>query len=73
MMTGLVPFESVDFDRDDSFQPVLGLIRSFHGLEEPVGVPSARCKTYLASIYGLMTEVSPAFSLPASLGTIAPG
>ena len=59
-------FESVDFDRDDSFWSVLGLIRSFHGMEEPTGVPSARCKTSLASIYGLMTEVSPAFSLPAS-------
>ena len=59
-------FESVDFDRDDSFRSVLGLIRSFHGMEEPAGVPSARCKISLASIYGLMTEVSPAFSLPAS-------
>ena len=59
-------FESVDFDRDDSFRSVLGLIRSFHGMEEPAGVPSARCKTYLASAYGLMSEVSPAFTLPAS-------
>ena len=59
-------FESVDFDWDDSFRSVLGLIKSFHGMEEPAGVPSARCKTSLASIYGLMTEVSPAFSLPAS-------
>ena len=59
-------FETVDFDRDDSFRSVLGLIRSFHGMEEPAGVPSARCKTSLASIYGLMTEISPAFSLPAS-------
>ena len=59
-------FESVDFDRDDSFRSVLGLIRSFHGMEEPAGVPSARCKTSLASTYGLMSEVSPAFTLPAS-------
>ena len=59
-------FESVDFDRDDSFRSVLDLIRSFHGMEEPAGVPSARCKTSLASIYGLMSEISPAFSLPAS-------
>ena len=59
-------FETVDFDRDDSVRSVLGLIRSFHGMEEPVGVPSARCKTFLASIYGLMTEIFPAFSLPAS-------
>ena len=59
-------FESVDFDRDDSFRSVLGLIRNFHGMEEPVGVPSARCKTSLASAYGLMSKVSPAFTLPAS-------
>ena len=59
-------FETVDFDRDDSFRSVLVLIRSFHGMEEPAGVPSARCKTSLASIYGLMTEISLAFSLPAS-------
>ena len=59
-------FESVDFDRDDSFRSVLGLIRSFHGMEEPAGVPSAHCKTSLASAYGLMSEVSPAFTLPAS-------
>ena len=58
--------ESVDFDRDDSFRSVLALIRSFHGMEEPAGVPSARCKTSLASAYGLMSEVSPAFTLPAS-------
>ena len=59
-------FESVDFDRDDSFRSVLGLIRSFHGMEEPAGVPSTRCKTSLASAYGLMSEVSPAFTLPSS-------
>ena len=59
-------FESVDFHRDDSFRSVLGLIKSFHGMEEPAGVPSARCKTSLASAYGLMSEVSPAFTLPAS-------
>ena len=58
-------FESVDFDQDDSFQSVLGLIRSFHGMEEPAGVPSARCKTSLALAYGLMSEVSLAFTLPA--------
>ena len=59
-------FETVDFDRDDSFRSALGLIRSFHGMEEPAGVPSARCKISLASIYGLMSEISPAFTLPAS-------
>ena len=59
-------FESVDFDRDDSFRSVLALIRNFHNMEEPAGVPSARCKTSLASIYGLMSETSPAFHLPTS-------
>ena len=54
------------FDRDDSFRSVLGLIRSFHGMEEPAGIPSARCKTSLASASGLMSEVFPAFTLPAS-------
>ena len=29
-------------------------------------MPSARCKTSLASAYGLMSEVSPAFTLPLS-------
>ena len=58
--------ESVDFARDDSFRSVLGLIRDFHDMAEPAGVPSARCKMSLASAYGLMSEVSPAFTLPAS-------
>ena len=35
-------------------------------MEEPAGVTSARCKTSLALTYGLMSEVSPAFTLPAS-------
>ena len=59
-------FESVDFARDDSFRAVLGLIREFHDMVEPAGVPAARCKTSLASAYGLMSETSPAFTLPAS-------
>ena len=58
--------ESVDFAQDDSFRAVLGLIRDFHDMAEPAGVPSARCKTSLASAYGLMSEVSPAFTLPSS-------
>ena len=58
--------DTVDFDRDDSFRSVLGLIRNFHAMEEPAGAPSARCKTSLASIYGLMSETSPAFHLPVS-------
>ena len=36
-------------------------------MEEPAGIPSARCKTSLALIYGLMSETSPAFHLPVSL------
>ena len=59
-------FESVDFSRDDSFRAVLGLIREFHGMAEPARVPAARCKTSLASAYGLMSESSPAFTLPVS-------
>ena len=59
-------FESVDFARDDSFRAVLGLIRDFHDMEEPAGVPAARCKTSLALAYGLMSETSPVFTLPAS-------
>ena len=45
---------------------VLALIRNFHSMEEPAGLPSARCKTSLASIYGLMSETSPSFHLPTS-------
>ena len=59
-------FDTVDFDQDDSFWSVLGLIRNFHAMEEPAGIPSARCKTSLASIYGSMSETSPAFHLPVS-------
>ena len=59
-------FDVVDFDRDDSFRSVLGLIRNYHAMEEPAGIPSAQCKTSLASIYGLMSETSPAFHLPVS-------
>ena len=59
-------FKSVDFARDDSFRAVLGLIREFHDMAEPASVPAARCKTSLASAYGLMSESSPAFTLPVS-------
>ena len=58
--------DALDIDRDDSFRSVLALIRNFHNMGEPAGVPSARCKTSLASIYGLMSETSPAFHLPTS-------
>ena len=59
-------FESENFARDDSFRAVLGLIREFHDMVEPATVPAARCKTSLASAYGLMSETSPAFTLPVS-------
>ena len=59
-------FESVDFARDDSFRAVLGLIREFHDMAEPATVPAARCKTSLASAYGLAWKTSPAFTLPVS-------
>ena len=58
--------ESVDFARDDSFRAVLGLIREFHDMAEPATVPGARCKTSLASAYGLAADSYPAFSLPLS-------
>ena len=58
--------DALDIDRDDSFRSVLALIRNSHSMEEPAGVPSARCKTSLASIYGLMSETSPAFHLATS-------
>ena len=59
-------FESVDFARDGSFQAVLALIREFHDMAEPATVPGARCKTSLASAYGLAADSYPAFSLPLS-------
>ena len=59
-------FESVDFARDDSFLAVLALIREFHDMAEPATVPGARCKTSLASAYGLAADSYPAFSLPLS-------
>ena len=33
--------DALDIDRDDSFRSVLALIRNFHSMEEPAGVPSA--------------------------------
>ena len=44
--------DALDIDRDDSFQSVLALIRSFHSMEEPAGVPSARCKLLLLRSMG---------------------
>ena len=58
--------DSLDIDWNDSFRSVLALIRNFHGMEEPAGIPSARCKISLALIYGLMSETSPAFHLLTS-------
>ena len=59
-------FDAVDNDRDDSFRSVLTLIRSFHSIEELADIPSSRCKTFLALIYWLMSETSPAFHQPTS-------
>ena len=59
-------FESVDFAQDDSFRAVLARIREFHDMAEPATVPGARCKTSLASAYGLAADSYPAFSLPLS-------
>ena len=65
--------DSLDTDRDDSFQSVLARIRNFHSMEEPVGVPSARCKTSFASIYGLMSETSDIPLAYLSLAAVASG
>ena len=59
-------FESVDIARDSSFRAVLNLIREFHDMAEPATVPAVRCKTSLASAYGLAADTHPAFSLPLS-------
>ena len=59
-------FESVDFARDVSFRAVLGLIRKFHDMAEPATVPAARCKTSLASAFGLAADSYPSFALPLS-------
>ena len=58
--------DSLDVARDDSFRAVLALIRNFHDMEELAGTPSARCKTSLALIHGLISETSPALYLPTS-------
>ena len=58
--------DSLDMDRDDSFWAVLRLIREFHSLEKPAGVPLNRCNTSLALVYRLHSESSPALHLPTS-------
>ena len=65
-------FESVDFARDVSFRAVLGLIRKFHDMGEPATVPAARCKTSLASAFGLPTDSSPSLRclFPPLLSTL---
>ena len=45
-------FDSVDFNRDDSFRSVLALIRNFHNMEEPAGIPSALSKFGSVQIFG---------------------
>ena len=57
---------SLDPERDDSFASVLSLIREFHDMEEPAGIAPNRCKTFLAPVYGLQSESSPALHLPTS-------
>ena len=59
-------FDSVNLDKDDSFRSVLCLIQDLHSLEEPASVAPNRCKTSLATIYGLQSESSPALHLPLS-------
>ena len=61
------PLPALDIDRDVFFRSVLALIKNFHSMEALAGVPSARCRTSLASIYGFISETSPAFHLPPSL------
>ena len=51
------PSGGVDDDRSSAFEMV-----DF----DRAGTPSTRCKTSLTSIYGLMSETSPAFHLPVS-------
>ena len=57
---------SLDMDRDDSFQAVLRLIRESHSLEEPASVDPNQCKTSFALVYGLQSESSPALHLLTS-------
>ena len=57
---------SVDLDRDDSFRAVLRLIGEFHSMEEPASVAPNQCKTSLAPIYWLQSELSLALHLPLS-------
>ena len=57
---------SLDMDRDDSFRAVLCLIRESHSLEEPASVAPNWCKTSLAPVYRLQSELSPALHLPTS-------
>ena len=44
------PLQALHINRDVSFWSVLALIRIFHTMEASAGVPSARCRTSLASI-----------------------
>ena len=60
------PLKALDIDWDVSFRSVLALIKNFHSMEAPAGIPSARCRASLASIYGFMSETSPTFHLPLS-------
>ena len=58
--------DSLEIERDDSFQSALHLIQEFHRLEEPASVALNQCKTSLAPVYRLQSELSPALHLPTS-------
>ena len=66
MMTDLVLWTLVDFDRDDTFRSVLGPHQELPHHGRACRNPISSMKTSLASIYGLMSETSPAFHLPVS-------
>ena len=49
-----------------SFPVSPGPHQELHSMEALAGVPSARCRTFLASIYGFMSATSPAFHIHPS-------
>ena len=65
-------FDSVDMDKDDSFQSVLRLFRNFHSLGEPASVALNRCETSLAPVYGLQSECYRLFPYLFPLTTVTP-
>ena len=66
--------DSLDIDWDDSFRSVLTLILNFHGMEEPAGIPSARCQDF--SCVDLWVDVGDLSGIPPadlSLVTVVSG